>query len=231
MLLPTNSSQCHCWVSISSKPSYITLSIPRCESEFRICADGYEFDSQFQGPNGYFALWHSACDGHITYTPTTPAITSLSTTVDQGNCLTAESYCGAFGASTDSCVSSYTLSEELQSCWCQAAILNLASRCEVDGSLSCLLQTPTTTDLWSYKHCRGSSMGVPNTAVMSSRVILNSQAPVTSSTLSPSSTASAVKATAASKSSASHLGQANWLLLASIGLVAGTNLLCSVFLG
>src|SRR5271155_5625301 len=192
--------------------------IVSCESEFRLCAGGYEFDSEFQGPNGYFGLWHSACDGFITYTPTTPAITTLSVTFDQANCLSAESYCGAFGSSTDSCASVYSISVELESCWCQATILDLVSRCEVDGSISCLLETPTTTNLWSYKNCRGSTMGVLTSSVMSSRVIVTSQATATM-TPSPSLTASAFMATSTSSNSASHLFQRTWARLANFGLV------------
>jgi hypothetical protein len=155
-------------------------------------------------------------------------IMSLSTPFDQANCLSVESNCNAFGASTDSCVSAYTLSDALQSCWCQATILDLASRCEIDGSVSCLLQTPTTTNLWSYSHCRGSTMNLASTSAISTTVILTSQPPATSTALSPSSTASTVTATAtpASKSSASHISlKNNWLLLLSLGLAVGKDLL------
>jgi hypothetical protein len=172
-----------------------------CQSEFRICVQGYEYDSEFEGPQGLYALWHSACDGAISYTPTTPPITSLSATAGVDACLTAESNCAALGLSTESCTSSYSLSAELQHCFCQPAVLDLASRCEIDGSVSCLLKTPVSTNLWSYKQCRSAEVvsRTHSTAVVSSQVHLTAH---TKSTATPPIASKASSATSASQTSA-----------------------------
>jgi hypothetical protein len=175
-----------------------------CESEFRICVQGYEYDSEFEGPQGLFALWHSACDGVISYTPTTPPITSLSVTGGVDACLTAESNCVAFGSFTDSCTSTYSLSVELRHCFCQPAILDLASRCEVDGSVSCQFKTPVSTNLWSYKQCRGAGpiSQTHSAVVISSQVHLTAHTTPTATRSSPSEASSAMSAT--KTSAASH---------------------------
>jgi len=157
-----------------------------CKSEFRICIEGFVYDSDFEGPNGLFGLWHSACDDVLTYVPSTPAITSLSLTFDPANCLSAESFCQNFGALTDACTVSSA--NELQSCLCRVTVLDLASRCEIDGSISCAFRVPTTTNLFSYKHCgglKGSTAVSPS--MISTQIVVTSQVSISTSNLQPSS--------------------------------------------
>jgi hypothetical protein len=201
-----------------------------CESEYRLCAEGYEFDSNFTGTAGLYALWHSACDNVITYSPTTPVLTSLSLTFDPLNCLSAQSYCQDFGVLTDDCSATITGSIELQSCMCQASVLDLASRCEIDGSVSCLFKTPTLTNLYSYQNCAGSVTGAPATVtVASSRVTVTSLMSTTAPTPAPSSTASssAPLATSSSNGPAGYATEAQHLTLVIVGiLAAGFFVLC-----
>lgn len=169
----------------------------RCEGEFRVCYAGDYFDPDFEAPSsGLFALWHSACDETITYTVTTPAGAEPSITIDPDYCNSVINDCNRFGASTDSCTRSYTAEPDILSCWCQSSILSLASRCQIDGSSSCLLEVITTSSYWSYQHCRnGASAGgqpvttIPTaTAVSRTTTLVSGQGrSTTSATAAPSS--------------------------------------------
>lgn len=188
-----------------SKPLHPQRSIAErnnsCQSELRICVEGYTYDSEFEGPQGLYGLWHSACDGEISYTPTTPPITSISITAGSDACLSAISNCVAFSSFTDSCTSTYSLSAELRHCFCQPAILDLASRCEVDGSVSCEFKTPVSTNLWSYQQCGGGG-AVSQTH---SAVVFSSQVHLTAHstpTATPPSASKASSAQSASQTSA-----------------------------
>lgn len=202
LLLSADCVECHSWVRYQATSNRSDTEHGRCESEFRICAEGYEYDSEFEGPQGLFGLWHSACDAVLTYAPTTPAISSLSLTFDPANCLSAESYCSALEALTNACTVSSA--NELQSCMCQATAIDLASRCEIDGSVSCEFRTPTATNLYSYKYCGGSvGSAAASPSITSSQVVVTSQVSVLTSNLQPSSTPTATIAPPTSTPSSS----------------------------
>lgn len=157
----------------------------------------------------------------LTYVPTTPAITSLSLTFDPANCLSAESYCQNFGALTDACTVSSA--NELQSCLCQVTVLDLASRCEIDGSISCAFRTPTTTNLFSYKHCGGSAGSTavsPN--MTSTQIVVTSQVSVSTSNPQPSSspTSAISPPTNTLSSSTQRTFRCSQLSLGTAGLIA-----------
>jgi hypothetical protein len=220
LLLSADCAECHSWVRYQATSSRLDTERSRCKSEFRICGQGYEFDSEFDGPQGFFGLWHSACDAVLTYVPTTPAITSLSMTADLANCQSAQSYCSVFGASTDSCSESSI--NELQSCICQATVLDLASRCEIDGSILCGFLTPTSTNLFSYKSCSGSAASAASRpSITSSRVVGTSRGSASTSNIQPSSnpTATIASPTNSQSSSAKSMSRSSYLSSGIAGLL------------
>ena len=153
--------------------------------------------------------------------PTTPAITSLSLTFDPANCLSIQSYCQNFGALTEACTVSSA--NELQSCLCQVTVLDLASRCEIDGSISCLFQTPTTTNLFSYKQCGGSAGSTAvSPSIISTQIVVTSQVSISTSNPQPSSspTSAISPPTNTPSSSAQRTFRCSQLSLGTAGLIA-----------
>jgi hypothetical protein len=122
-----------------------------CESEYRQCLDSYEEDNEAQQ---VLANWHSECDKFITFTPTTPVLSTLTSTIPPyAVCTNIESICSLGGSITRDCKASYradSQSASLSSCLCQTSLLSAASVCEYDGNITCF-QMPATlssVDLW-----------------------------------------------------------------------------------
>lgn len=113
----------------------------------------------------------------LDYTPTTPVITGLpSITAARSACQSAKSYCALFSLSTAACRSSIANTANLQDCTCAQDVLVLASRCEIDGSRSCELKSPVTSNLWSYNHCPGYTMSSIPSDVTSTQIVITSSA-------------------------------------------------------
>jgi hypothetical protein len=119
-----------------------------------VCAQGNAYDAEFLGSQGLFALWHSACDGTITYPPTTSPIPALTTSFDGADCLSAESDCNVLSSATSACSATYRDFSDVRSCFCQASVLGVASMCDVEFG-SCLGSPLNSTNLFSYQYCRG----------------------------------------------------------------------------
>lgn len=166
------------------------LNDARCQSEFRVCAQGNAYDAEFLGSQGLFALWHSACDGTLTYSPTTSSLSSLATTFDGANCLSAESDCNDLNAATSACSATYQDASDVKSCVCQTSILEIASLCDI-GIGSCLGAPPNSTDLFSYQACGDGQTAVTDEMLTSTRVVLTQSPDITSTqSAAPGPTAS-----------------------------------------
>jgi hypothetical protein len=127
----------------------------RCQGEFKKCNADDSFDASFTGPEGLISSWSTVCDGVLTYTPTMISLSQPTATYNSEACLSAMSQCASASVSSQRCTDSHTAFSDITSCWCQPGILSMASRCEIDGSSSCLrMTTLATTTFWSYIHCR-----------------------------------------------------------------------------
>ena len=120
----------------------------------RLCSGTYNFDNDYEA---LVSTWHSACDSHDateSFTPTTPPLSTLSTTVNVEVCSALHSSCvnayDAFG----SCTSSYSLDpDKALSCACQTPLLSLASACAYDVNVTCLLTTAELTNIDLFTSC------------------------------------------------------------------------------
>lgn len=121
-----------------------------CMSEWRLCTLSDTFDNMFQD---IISAWHEKCDGKISFKVTTPAVSTLPATVDQGSCASFIESCAALSTSSADCKSSYAAAADLSSCRCQSDVLSIASVCEYDGSVSCLAETPILSNMWSVRFC------------------------------------------------------------------------------
>ncbi|KAH7109485.1 hypothetical protein B0J11DRAFT_449049 [Dendryphion nanum] len=121
-----------------------------CKSEFRQCGLSTSFDSDF---DSYLVEWHGACDKYLTVSITTPPVSQLSATLNQGVCESIYESCDRWSRGSTSCTQSYTGGPGLTSCWCSQSMLSLASVCKIDGSRSCLQTTADITTIWEYRNC------------------------------------------------------------------------------
>jgi hypothetical protein len=122
-----------------------------CESEYRLCLDSYEEDNAMQE---VLANWHSGCDEFITFTPTTPVLSTPTFTIGNPTCSIIASVCTFAGSITRACKETYTASSQiasLSSCICQPSLLSSASVCEYDGNITCnnFPATLASIDLWN----------------------------------------------------------------------------------
>jgi hypothetical protein len=125
------------------------LFVSSCENEERLClgTDDGSLQTAIDG-------WHSACDGEITFSPTTPVVTSLTATYNQDFCNTAGSACASGLDLTSQCSLSYTsLGAQFSSCICQPELLSLQYTCLYQVNTSCFGEPATLTNLPAYKLC------------------------------------------------------------------------------
>jgi len=175
----------------------------RCRQEWWNCWRTTAVDQLFLGTDGLFAAWSTACADAdafdvLSYSPTTKSITTP-LLVDNSFCGDVASDCDRLAVSTSSCNKKFTTSagdsDGFSSCMCNDDMLYLASRCDIDGSVSCLLNTPASTDLYSYKTCRGfvaaATTGTRTSSKMTSASAGGGTATSTYSPAAPSPTSSA----------------------------------------
>lgn len=181
----------------NTKTDLLTLNGASCKSEFRLCIQGNDYDAAFDGSQGFFGLWHSACDGNLTYSPTTSSLSPLATTFGGPDCLTAESDCNVLSAATSTCSGEHEDAGDVRSCMCEASVLEIASLCDF-GAGRCLGDPPNSTNLFSYQFCRQGQSPVTSTnkgsgTLSSTRIVLTQSPGITNTpTASPGSTPSAV---------------------------------------
>jgi hypothetical protein len=122
-----------------------------CENEMRQCGQNYAFDSSAQA---VLANWHSDCDAFITFSPTTPPLTSLTSTFNLQICTALASSCLSFDVEESSCSDSYTAFTDLKSCICRPSMLSLASECRYDGNISCKSTTAALSNIVLFRQCQ-----------------------------------------------------------------------------
>jgi hypothetical protein len=122
----------------------------RCKGEVRQCADSNSFDSGF---DDFLSDWHATCDSRISFTATTPAITSLSTTIGLDACESIYEGCARWSQKAGQCTSSYTAPVDRTSCRCQPSIVSLASVCDNGGPALCRGEASKSTTMWEQLNC------------------------------------------------------------------------------
>lgn len=128
-------------------------SIFGCESEQRLCFFNQNFDSSAQE---VVANWHSDCDTYITFSPTTPVLSTLSRTINPDVCTSAYSSCASMSYEIEQCSSSFPSSSAIKSqisCACDTKILSLAYQCEYVGNVSCQMMSAELTNVFGYSLC------------------------------------------------------------------------------
>jgi len=158
--------------TLSGMPLSSCICIPQvftaifdCENEERVCLQSYEEDNEAQQ---VLANWHAGCDDFITFTPITPALSTLvSSVAPLAVCSNIESICEEGGLITSACKSSFsaiTQGSQLTSCICQSSLLSAASVCEFDGNITCLEETATLSniDLWRLCPSQAASFAQSN---------------------------------------------------------------------
>lgn len=119
-----------------------------CENESRFCggmnSGPYLFDLADS--------WHSACNSRITFTPTTPALSTYSS-IDIDACSSAWDGCISQSAEASKCLGYTTKESELQSCMCQPQMLSAAFTCNYYANVSCELTPGTLSEVLGYSYC------------------------------------------------------------------------------
>lgn len=124
----------------------------RCEEEIRQCQLSYIFDKDF---TDIISAWHQKCDSKIATPVTTPAIPSLTVTVDYAACVTIIDSCSSWSADIVGCP---TTAEASNSCRCESSVMSLASVCFVDGNKTCIGTTGDTSNLWEFQSCPAATL-------------------------------------------------------------------------
>ncbi|RYP72287.1 hypothetical protein DL771_004261 [Monosporascus sp. 5C6A] len=138
-----------------------------CKGENRECVKGYYFDS---ASDDMIALWHDKCSPYLTFTPTTPILTPLSTTMDPDACKSAYDACLRRDDGVKLCAEAYSASPtEVVSCLCQPTHLSVASVCYVDRTKCILTGTANISTVLEYRYCQPtwfSSVAQPVSALL-----------------------------------------------------------------
>lgn len=122
-----------------------------CNSEQRLCAANDDVDRSFDDA---VSIWHQSCDSLVTFSPTTPPLSTITSTYDVGLCVTARDKCLSRSQEINDCIYSYGATDtRFSSCYCQPKLLSLAYTCEVVGNASCLELPATVTNLGPYQIC------------------------------------------------------------------------------
>lgn len=124
-----------------------------CNSEERLClGNGQQIDLQL---SNQVSIWHSECDSHLAYSPTTPVQSSITASYNTNACLSADLDCNRLTNARVSCTQDYHPGQEksLTSCLCQPALLTLAYDCSVLGNVSCIQVPAHLSQMAEYGHC------------------------------------------------------------------------------
>ena len=108
-----------------------------CKNELRLCDETLMYDNSFDLP---IDEWHSICDPHVSWELSTPAISSLTATLDPQACDRIYTACESAIVLKSECKMSATADLDLLSCMCKPPMTSLYSVCYYDGNISCLLQ-------------------------------------------------------------------------------------------
>jgi hypothetical protein len=123
-----------------------------CESEWRLCLENDDFDGDAQED---VSLWNSACDAQITFSPTTPVLSTVTATYDDQYCTTAAAACDRDKTALEACSISYLGQDatKYSSCFCAPPVLSDAYTCGFLGNVSCRQVPATLTNLVEYTYC------------------------------------------------------------------------------
>jgi hypothetical protein len=101
---------------------------------------------------------HSICDSSITFTPTTPAVSTITAPVDSRCGDPFESACHQASDGVQNCQFSFsgTASSSIEAkinCLCQSTLLSEAFTCEYVGNVTCSDKPVATSSLYGYGLC------------------------------------------------------------------------------
>jgi hypothetical protein len=122
---------------------------PSCQNELRQCFQGNEADNIFQ--SALFS-WSQDCIGYITYSPTTPVLTTLATDIPAFCGTQVEAACNEAEEILGAC-ETITNSAKFSSCLCQPQFLSQDYTCEYLGNVTCLSTTAAFTNLIGSSAC------------------------------------------------------------------------------
>ncbi|KAH7139647.1 hypothetical protein B0J13DRAFT_638587 [Dactylonectria estremocensis] len=125
-----------------------------CKGEFRQCSLTSSYDSALDTE---IRNWEDACAPYLTTEITTPSIVGPTRTLNEDTCQTYIESCVRLNQASASCTSSYTEPADITGCRCQSSMISLASVCGIDGSKSCLGETPITSDIWEFRNCKAAT--------------------------------------------------------------------------
>ncbi|KIW95337.1 uncharacterized protein Z519_03921 [Cladophialophora bantiana CBS 173.52] len=131
----------------------LALTIPpiSCNSEQRLCAANGYVDKQVDSA---LSEWHLQCDTFISFAPTTPVLSTITSTYDVDSCSKAIEACIGRSQEIEACTYTYGSTDPgFSSCYCQPKILSLAYSCEILGHGSCREIPATVTNLAQYSIC------------------------------------------------------------------------------
>lgn len=126
------------------------LTLVSCDNEARLCDQTPALDSFFELEA---EKWHSGCDSVVSFSVTTPLISSLSQTIDQAACGQIWLDCESAGMGKSSCASTATGTIDLLSCMCQPTMTALYSACLFDGNVSCYAAPGNTAGIIGHSFC------------------------------------------------------------------------------
>jgi len=124
-------------------------SIFECQSEERLCAGLPEADSIGESA---VSVWHSHCDTAISFTPTTPPISSITVPYDTRCNSPLFDACATGIQMISSCGDSYTGAVRT-SCFCQEPLLSAAFTCDYIANSTCYHLPITSSNIWGSGFC------------------------------------------------------------------------------
>ena len=121
-----------------------------CESQLRLCFLGDDLDSTLE--DGLMS-WHALCDDFVTFKPTTPALSQLTTSRNDDYCnILIRGACTQARTALTSC-GLLTGEAAFSSCTCAPSLIILEYSCEFLGNTSCLATGATLSSLDPYSSC------------------------------------------------------------------------------
>jgi hypothetical protein len=145
------------------------LTLHSCESEQRLCFGNGNLDSQAQDE---VDTWHSVCDKKISFTPTTPPVSSITAPYTVQYCNTVFSSCASGAFEQSQCQTMHSSANDRISCLCQPKILSLAYTCEFLGNATCLQTSAALSNIPGYSYCPGFQAALGGLGNVSTSVFL-----------------------------------------------------------
>jgi hypothetical protein len=137
-------------LTLDGPHNFSILMYNSCDSEERLCFGNSDLDPSIQSG---IDQWHSICDGRIPFSPTTPAVSSITASFIPSNCLAAEAACASAAAGNSACSVSYagkSQTESFSSCLCQPSILSQEYTCAFLGNMSCQQTSAALSNMAEY---------------------------------------------------------------------------------